>query len=494
MSKKAVSVILLTISQGVNLIIGFLFTPYLARALEKNIYGSFLQTIMISDVISIVTSVAIIQIAMMFFANIEKNFESSLKTVLVFTFVGGVAGTIICFLFSYFATQIFDNELLGVLLKVFAVSIIGSKLNEVLKQAMIKVGKTKFLMILVIATNFTKLCLALIAIRLFNSLTLLLLIFAFELIVSSLIQLFVLNKMKLLGGKFDRSVVREIFKVGLPLYLVELLGNSYSYIALFIISTYFNESQYAVYRNGSIELPMIGVMYATISTIFMADMSVNIQQSNFAAIASMKKKIITTTAILLFPVAIFFIFYSKEFILIYLSDRYIDSYKIFIVFTFALFIRFQNYTDVLILLKKSKYVLISFLVFIIVNIVLNLLLSEYLGILGCAVATIISVYVLAFMQLHITVRQLKVRYSDYIDSVRLFKIVAVSTIVIGISRVIMYYAGLPNLYTFVIAGISTLPLLFFYFIRSKYIEIELYKSVFDKIPIFGHKIYNILRK
>lgn len=494
MSNKAVSVILLTISQGINVILLFLFTPYLARTLDKNIYGSFLQTILIADVISIITSIAIVQIAMMMFSNLEKNFENSLKTVILFTLGGGIIGAFLCFIFSFVAPGIFDNQMLGPLLKVFSISIIAIKLNQVLNQAMIKVGQTKFLMVLSISTNFIKLSLALVAITVYQSLTLLLLIYAVEYLVSCLLQLYILYKKKLLQGKFDFALLKDILVVGLPLYIVELLGNSYTYIAGFIISIYLSSEQYAIYRNGSVELPLIGVIYMTISTIFMSEMSVNIQKKNYAVIAAMKKKIITTTAIIVFPIAIFFMFYAREFIVLYLSDKYLESYKVFIVFSFALLIRIQNYTDVLILLKKSKYVLISFTVFLILNISLNLILSKYFGILGCAVATIFSLYVAGVMQVHIVIRQLKVTYADYIDLKKLLKILAISTVVIGVSKTILYFAGLPDLYTFLIAGFATLPLLFFYFVKSRYIEVELYKSIFDNIPIFGTRIYNILSK
>lgn len=496
MSNKAVNVILLTISQGVNVVLLFLFTPYLVRALDKSIYGTYLQTLLIAEVICVITSIAIVQIAMMLFSNMQKSIEDSLKTVIVFTFIGGVIGAIICFLFSFVAPQLFHNdyELFGTLIRVFAISIIGNRLNQVLNQAMIKVGKTRFLTALSIGTNFTKLLLALIAIKVYDSVLILLFIYALEPIVSCLGQLLVLFKMKLLGGKFDKTLLKEIVFVGFPLYVVELLGNSYTYIAGFVISIYLNEEQYAIYRNGSLELPIIGVMYVTISTIFMADMSVNVQLKNYAIIAAMKKKIITTTAIVLFPIAIFFIFYSKEFIVMYLSPKYVESYKVFIIFSIALLIRFQNYTDVLILLKKSKFVLLSFLVFIILNISLNLILAKYFGILGCAFATIFSVYVLAFMQLHIVIRQLGVGYLDYIDIPALLKILFISLVVIGSSKLLLYFVHLPFLYTFVLGGLATLPMLLFYFIRNKYIEIHLYKSIFDKIPIFGPKIYHILSK
>ncbi len=493
MSQKAANVIILTIAQGVNIVLGFLFTPYLVRALDKNIYGSYSQVNLVADVISLIFSIAIIQIAMMLFSNPEKKFEDSLKTVFLFVLYGGILGAISCFGFSFFAPAIFKNELLGYWLKLFSISIIGSKLNLVLNQALIRINKTKFLMALSVSSNFIKLTLALVALKVFNSVEFLLIVYALEPIVSSFVQLLLLKKSNLLSGNFDKMILREIWQIGLPLYAVELLGNSYTYIAGFIISGYFGENDYAIYKNGSMELPLIGTIYATISTIMMADMSMNIQAKNYVAVAESKRKIISTTAVVIFPLALFFMFFSKEFITIYFSEKYLESAKVFIVFCFALLIRIQNYSDVLIILRKSKYVLYSFFVFMFLNIILNIVLSKTFGILGCAVATIASVYVLSFMQLHLTIKSLHVHYKQYIDFISLLKIIAITLISIVIVKWGLNMLSFHTIPTFLLGATLTLPSLYFYFIKSKYIDIRLYENLFYKIPIFGKHLYKILQ-
>ncbi|KXK44192.1 MAG: Polysaccharide biosynthesis protein [Bacteroidetes bacterium OLB11] len=194
MSQKATNVIILTIAQGVNIVLGFLFTPYLVRTLDKNIYGTFSQVNLVADVVSLVFSIAIIQIAMMLFSNTNKRFEDSIKTVILFVLYGGILGAIFCIIFSFFAPSIFKNELLGMWLKLFSFSIIGSKLNLVLNQALIRINKTKFLMTLSVCSNFTKLSLALVALKVFQSVEMLLIVYALEPIISSIIQIALLKK------------------------------------------------------------------------------------------------------------------------------------------------------------------------------------------------------------------------------------------------------------------------------------------------------------
>lgn len=493
MNNKATNIILLVISQAINVVILFLFTPYLVRSLPKHIYGSYSQVIFISEFISIITTVAILQVAMMIFSNREQDLNNSIKTVLFFTITTGMIGVVICFGFSYIAPSLFNNELLGSLLKIFSLSLLGTKLNLVLNQAMIRIDKTKSLMLLSIFSNLIKLILAVFVIIKFQSVALMLLIYALEPIISSLIQIFILYKNGYITGKYQPIILKEIFQVGLPLSIVEILGASYTYIAGFIISINLNEEQYAIYRNGSIELPVIGTIYGTISLIFMADMLKHIQDGNFQRVAEIKKRIISATAVLLFPVAIFFIYYSKEFIVLYMSDKYIDSYKVFLVFSAALLIRFQNYTDILILMKKSKYVLISFLTFVIFNIGLNLILSKYFGIIGCAIATIFSVYILAFMQMHITIRKLNVTYSEYINTKLLLTVLISSILFIGILKFITTYYQIPNLIAFVSAGSISIPILIVFYIKNKFIDITSFEGLFDKIPFIGKKIFNLLK-
>ena len=484
---------MLVISQAVNVVILFIFTPYLVRALPKQVYGSYSQVIFVTEFISILFSLAILQVAMMIFSNTVNKLNDSLNTVIRFTFFSGLTAMGFAFLFSYVAPNLFDNELLGPLLKIFSISLIGSKLNLVLNQALIRIEKTKSLMLLSILSNFIKLVLAVIAIRVYNSIEAMLLVYALEPIMSSIIQLFILKSNGYLKGKYNPTILKEIFQVGFPLYIVEILGASYTYIAGFIISINLNEEQYAIYRNGSIELPVIGTIYGTISLMFMSDMLQNIQEKKYNLVAQTKKKIISSTAVILFPIAIFFIFYSKEFIVLYMSEKYVDSYKVFLIFSAALLIRTQNYTDILILMKKSKYILISFLVFVVSNVLLNLVLSNLFGIIGCAFATIFSVYILAFLQMHITIKQLQLKYLEYIDLKLLLIVLTSSITVIGIAKISTNFFNLSNLVAFLTAGAVTIPSLIIFYIKNKYIDITPFEKIFNKIPIVGSKIYSVLK-
>lgn len=492
MANKATHIFLLVVSQAVNIVVVFLFTPYLVRALPQSVYGTYGQVLFISELINTLCSLAILQMAMMLYSNTHYKFEDSLRTVLQFTGIAGIIGFILCIGLSFLAPQWFNNELLGPLLRLYSFSLLGSRLTLVCNQALIKIEKTRIVMTLSIVSNFIKLSLGFYCIQYLKSIEWLMIIYAAEPLVTSFIQLVILNRAGYMEGRFQASILRDIFHIGFPLYLVELLGASYTYISGFVISTRLNESQYAIYRNGSVEIPVIGALYGTISMIFMSDLMRHIQDRSFKKVAETKRKIMTSTAVFIFPVAFFFIFFSREFILLYLSEKYIGSYIVFIIFTMALLIRLQNYTDILILMKKSVYVLISFIVFMVLNIGLNLWLSGIWGIIGCAMATIVSVYILAGLQLHFTVRQLKVNYTDYIDAKSLIQILLLSA---GWAALIKWGCSLLSIaiiWQFILAGILTIPPLILFLIKQKFLDISALEGLFGKIPYFGHKLYRLL--
>lgn len=493
MQNKGVNILILVLSQGVNTVLGFLFTPYLVRALPKEVFGTYSQVMLMAEFAGILTSFAILQVSMMVFSNKERNLNDSIVTLVTTGLWAGLGGMILMLIFSYLAPQIFSNEMLGPFLRYFSIGLIANKLSTLLNQALIRIEKTKVILLLSTTTNFIKLSLGLVAIHYYNSVEMLLIVYACEPIINSIIQALILFKAKYLNGKFDRLIFNEMFKIALPLYFVEVLGTSYTYIAGFVISINLNEEQYAIYKNGSVELPVIGTIYGTVSLIFLSDILGHIQKSEFLEVAKIKKKIITATAIVLFPLAIFFAIFSKEFIEIYLSAKYIDSYSVFIVFCMALLIRFQNYTDVLIAMKKSKFVLYSFIVFMISNVVLNIILSKFLGILGCAVATIASVYILAFLQMHITIRELGVRYKDYLNIPDLLKIIFFSALLIGLLKLGFIYANQPPIIAFVASGLISIPTLLAFFIKLKFVDIKPFEHLFHKIPYFGKKIYSLLQ-
>lgn len=492
-SSKSKNILLLVLSQAINLIILFLFTPYLVRALPQEQFGTYSQVLLIAEFIGVLVSLAVVQIAMMVFTKPDVPFSDAFKTVFRFNLISSLLGVVFMWLFSTFASSVFRNESLTFLLILFSPYVLGLKMNAVFNQALIRLNESKFILYVTVSMNLLKLTLAFVAVHYYHSLPAMMVVYALDPVLQSTIQYI---KIYLLGhtkGHFSMKLFKDLIPIALPLYLVELFGASYAYISGFVISININENAYAIYKNGSFEIPVISSIYSTISMVFMGDLSKMVFERDYLTLALTKKKIISTTALLVFPVAIYFMFFSREFILFYYSAKYAATIPVFIIFTGAMFIRIQNYTDVLVLIGNSKLVLLSFFVFMVSNIVLNILLSSWFGVVGCALATIVSVYLLAGLQLHFTIRKLQVNWSDYIDLKKLFQIVLLSILVILPVRLMFHYFEGPYWLNLMLSFCLSMSVYVFVAFKTRIAEIAVFQPFLERIPYFGTRIYNLLR-
>ena len=112
----------------------------------------------------------------------------------------------------------------------------------------------------------------------------------------------------------------------------------------------------------------------------------------------------------------FLLFNAEEIITTYLGLAYKDSAIIFSVFNLTLLMRVTSYQDVLISANKSSTILIYNLAVFVMNLLLNIILIDYLGMIGAAISTVIClmVYAVALLQ-----RNMKELHSNLLDAIHL---------------------------------------------------------------------------
>jgi hypothetical protein len=105
----------------------------------------------------------------------------------------------------------------------------------------------------------------------------------------------------------------------------------------------------------------------------------------------------------------------------------------------------------------------------------------------------VSVYLLAFIQVYFTVRELGVRVSDYVDWKKLILIVLISAVFIAAVKILFGFFNAP-LWIVLSSSISlTVPVLIILFIKLRFMDIEPMRVIFEKIPFFGKRFYQLLK-
>ena len=178
--------------------------------------------------------------------------------------------------------------------------------------------------------------------------------------------------------------IREHMALGLPLVLSSLLSGSAQYIDGLIITATYDAANFALFRFGAKELPLVILMANGLSNAMLPEFStLSKMEDALHAIREKSKRLMH----LLFPLSIVLLFFSKVIYIALFGEEFSRSADVFMVYLLLIISRLLFPQTILIGLKKTRIVLIASVVEIILNVSLSLFLIQYYGIVGVAVAT-----------------------------------------------------------------------------------------------------------
>ncbi len=393
--------------------------------------GSYYQTILFTDLFINIFGLGLLSTIYLTLSKNESNIGKAISHILIISFFSSIIGVILLGSISSVLASITHNPNLGKLILLFALNIPIFILGSIFNLTNIFLGSVR---ITTIINTFIALLkgVLLYSLHYNNALYLknifLILLFCNLLMLIFNIIVFRKNKISIFQS-LDKVYAKEILKTAYPMGITNLLGFSYTLFAGFLISTLLLPKDYAIYKNGAIELPFISTITGAVTTVYLPILSKLVAAQEFKSVITIKSKLNILIASITYPVICLVIILAKDLIPILLSDKYLQSIPIFIIFSSILFIRITEYQDVLVSAGKSKEVLASNLIFVFCNFVLTIIGIKVFGILGAALGVLLSVFALATFLTAKTTKFLNIQIVDYINYYSLIKIVGISVMV-----------------------------------------------------------------
>ena len=274
-------------------------------------------------------------------------------------------------------------------------------------------------------------------------------------------------------GPSISSMVRML-KFAIPLGFAAILGSLTMQLANVIVSSLCNPEEFAIYTMGAREVPLVGIITGSISIVIMSEMSLACKKGNKQVALELFRKSSILSACFLLPVMCFLLIYAKEFIIIMLSDKYVESVLPFQIYLFFLPVRIVNYGAAFIALGKSKSVLYRSFWSLIITGILCVLFIYLWGAIGAALATIITSYLFAVpYNLYSLGKSFECSPLYVIPFKRIGVIFIVSFIALLFSSIFLFFDNLTFLTRFILGGI------FFFgvYIGIAYVFIPEFKEV-----------------
>jgi O-antigen/teichoic acid export membrane protein len=172
--------------------------------------------------------------------------------------------------------------------------------------------------------------------------------------------------------------------------LNEVLGVVSKWIDKVFLLYLLTASDFAVFFNGSYEIPLFGLLISAAGSLMLIEFSADI--SNTQKIQSLFKESANMLSTIVFPLFFFLFFFREEIFSIVFKNKYAASVPIFAISIFILPLRINNYSVILQCFSQGKKIMIGSLIDIIIAITLMIILYPYMGSKGIALSIVISTY------------------------------------------------------------------------------------------------------
>jgi O-antigen/teichoic acid export membrane protein len=414
-SSKSVGndVLRLTISKVVTMVISMISAMLLSRFRTLGEYGTYSQLLMIVSIATSLIMLGLPNSINFFLAGSESQIERrkflsvyyTLSTVLSFI-IGFVLVLSVPLLEFYF-----ENDQIRGFIYFFAIypwaRIVASSVENVL----IVLKKTHLLMYFRI-TNSISLLLIIFIVQSFGiSFKNYILIFLLVEIFFALIVYKIVNSIS--GGielSFDTIYISRVLKYSLPIGLASVVGTMNHYLDQLMIGKFYNTEQLAIYANAGRELP-ITIIASTIVAVLLPVIVRLIKKQDYKIALELwgSSIVLSYTIISFFAIGIFT--YAPEVMSLLYSEKYLPGVPIFRVYSLVLLLRCTYFGIVLNASGKSKFIFYSSIASLFLNGLLNYLFLFVFGLVGPAIATLLSQLLINLIQLAYTAKNMKISFS-----------------------------------------------------------------------------------
>jgi O-antigen/teichoic acid export membrane protein len=223
--------------------------------------------------------------------------------------------------------------------------------------------------------------------------------------------------------------LKEIFKYSLPLGVGLMVGQFNLNLDKVIVATMTTPEDFAVYVNGAMEVPLIGMITGAASAVILPDMVKACKEGDKAGALDLWKRAAVKSALIIFPAAAFLMVLAPELMTFIYSDTYVESSLPFRIYLCVLPLRIMFFGVLFQAVNQSIIVLKRALMNVVVNGVLTIAFVSMFGAWGAALGTVVAIllFVYPYCIWHAK-SNFKVRVSDLFARKRLLQIAICSAI------------------------------------------------------------------
>ncbi|MGE5085507.1 MAG: lipopolysaccharide biosynthesis protein [Bacillota bacterium] len=216
-------------------------------------------------------------------------------------------------------------------------------------------------------------------------------------------------------------------KYGLPLGFSRIITNLLN-VENFVISSFYNITQFTIYSVGSFENPLINSLRSSVYELIIIQLIEEVRNGNFQKAEDTWRRMSRKLLLVIIPFSIYTAFFSKELITFIYSNKYAESAPYLTVFSLYIFIGCLNPEPLFRAASQTAYALKIKIVGVILGVALIFAGAYWISPMGVLWAKIIAVGAMNLFGLVVGARMINSNFFRLFMWSDLIKLSALSTI------------------------------------------------------------------
>ncbi|GEQ87207.1 hypothetical protein ULMS_27150 [Patiriisocius marinistellae] len=184
--------------------------------------------------------------------------------------------------------------------------------------------------------------------------------------------------------------VKEMLHYGFPLYLATFTGLINGYLDKLIVNVFENETTFAIFSVGALEIPIFAMLSAAFSQQIFPSMVANIEAGNEAKAKSIWVNTTKKVSLLTYPILLICMFFAEEIIFFVYSEAYASSVILFKTYLLVALFRNNSYGILLTAKGETRFITKIAVFMLVLNVIISILLYYYFGITGIVFGSLFS--------------------------------------------------------------------------------------------------------
>ena len=263
--------------------------------------------------------------------------------------------------------------------------------------------------------------------------------------------------------------MQAMIRYSVPLGFASMLGSITLQLHSIIVASLCSPEDFAVYIVGATEIPVIGIITGSITTVVFAEMAEMCSNGDKAGALRLYNKASIKSACILLPTMCFLLVTAKPFIGLLFSDKYYASVIPFVIYLFVLPVRIVNYGSALMALGMTRVILVCSAITLAFNAILCFFLVKMIGYIGAAISTVLSLYICSIpLNLFKIGQGFGVSWRATLPLKALFKMLLICVLCMPIAAVGAFVFPMNSLGRLILSSILYGPVVAFLLYRSDF--------------------------